>query len=121
MNILVGDEERNQVFTKLFSLLENNVCFECKMSNPRWSSVNNGIFLCFKCAGKHRTFNTKVSLIKSCSYDKWTAKELKVMEIGGNKNAAMYYESNGLCMNGIYNYADPLAARYRDELSMKVG
>jgi len=28
--------------------------------------------------------------------DRWKAKELKCMELGGNKNAVVYFEKNGM-------------------------
>ena len=28
--------------------------------------------------------------------DRWKPKELKCMELGGNKNAAIYFEKNGM-------------------------
>lgn len=36
--------------------------------------------------------------------DKWKAKEVKQMELGGNKNALMYYEKNGMFNAGKPNH-----------------
>ncbi len=115
----VPDEERDAVFSKLFLLPENKLCFDCKASNPKWASVNNGLLLCFQCCGKHRTLGVHVSFVRSCVYDKWSRKQLKIMELGGNHNAAAYFEKNGLHTEGAYNYSAPLAAKYRIELAKR--
>ena len=57
-----------------------------------------------------------ISFVRSCNFDKWTAKELKQMEIGGNLNASKCFEINKLYTNGQHDYSMPLAAKYRQEL-----
>lgn len=40
--------------------------------------------------------------------DRWKAKELKCMELGGNKQAAAYYEKNGMTQpDGTPNHKAP--------------
>jgi len=39
--------------------------------------------------------------------DRWKHKELKQMELGGNKNAMIYYEKNGMHQDGIPNHKAP--------------
>jgi hypothetical protein len=39
--------------------------------------------------------------------DRWKAKELKCMELGGNKNAAIYFEKNGMYSDGKPNHKAP--------------
>jgi hypothetical protein len=38
------------------------------------------------------------------------------MELGGNLNAAKYYEDNQLYMNGQHDFISPLAIKYRKDL-----
>ena len=42
--------------------------------------MNNGVFLCLKCAGIHRGFGMSVSLIRSLQEDTWTEKQLLYRE-----------------------------------------
>lgn len=63
------------------SLLEvegNNECFDCGIwdiylgkPNPQWVSINNAIFVCLECAGKHRNLGVQISYIKSLTIDQW--------------------------------------------------
>ena len=62
----------------------NTKCFDCGNENPRWASLNNGIILCLKCAGIHRSFGLQISIIRSVQVDSWTEKQVKYLSIGGN-------------------------------------
>jgi len=64
----------------------NSVCVDCGGEKPKWASMNNGVFLCLKCAGIHRSFGMSVSLIRSLQIDSWTEKQLLYLTKGGNKN-----------------------------------
>ena len=65
---------------------ENSKCVDCGTENPKWASMNNGVFLCLKCAGIHRSFGMSVSLIRSLQIDSWTEKQLLYLTKGGNIN-----------------------------------
>jgi len=65
---------------------ENSKCVDCGAENPKWASMNNGVFLCLKCAGIHRSFGMSVSLIHSLQIDSWTEKQLLYLTKGGNIN-----------------------------------
>lgn len=41
----------------------NSICVDCGTENPKWASMNNGLFLCLKYARIHRGFGMSVSLI----------------------------------------------------------
>jgi hypothetical protein len=71
----------------------NNVCNDCGSIGTRWASVNHGIFVCIRCSGHHRNMGTHVSKVKSTNMDKWTAAEVKLMSVIGNKRGKEYYES----------------------------
>ena len=64
----------------------NSVCADCGEKNPKWASMNNGIFLCLKCAGIHRSFGMSISLIRSLQIDSWTENQLLFLTKGGNNN-----------------------------------
>ena len=52
--------------------------------------------------------------------DRWKAKELKSMEMGGNKLAGAYYEKNGmLAPDGTPNHKAPQLAKYKQDLAKK--
>ena len=64
----------------------NSECADCGAEKPKWASMNNGIFLCLKCAGVHRSFGMSISLIRSLQIDSWTENQLLFLTKGGNKN-----------------------------------
>ena len=37
-----------------------------------------------------------ITFVRSLKLDRWKAKELKQMELGGNKAARVFYEKNGM-------------------------
>jgi hypothetical protein len=52
--------------------------------------------------------------------DRWKAKELKCMELGGNKLASAYYEKNGMVQaDGTPNHKAPQLAKYKQDLAKK--
>ena len=64
----------------------NSVCIDCGDQKPKWASMNNGVFLCLKCAGVHRSFGMSISLIRSLQIDSWTENQLLYLTKGGNNN-----------------------------------
>ena len=56
----------------------------------------------------HRNFGVHISFVRSLKMDRWKAKELKSMELGGNKLASTYYEKNGMNQaDGTPNHKAP--------------
>lgn len=49
--------------------------------------------------------------------DKWKHKELKRMELGGNKRAQLFYEQNGMIKDGRPDHEAPAHSRYKMELA----
>lgn len=78
-----------QVVTKeLLTCLndENNrKCFDCQTTPAYWVCVNNGIFLCSKCAGEHRGYGAIISNLKFIMLDKLNEFQIEIMKRGGNK------------------------------------
>jgi len=64
----------------------NSECVDCATPNPKWTSMNNGIFLCLKCAGVHRSLGMSISLIRSLQIDTWSESQLLYLTKGGNDN-----------------------------------
>ena len=62
----------------------NSICFDCGAENPKFVSVNNGIFLCNKCATVHMSFPQGVSNIENNDLYSLSEYELKLLAEGGN-------------------------------------
>ena len=71
----------------------NTTCFDCGKENPKWASLNNGIILCLKCAGIHRSFGLQISVIRSVQVDSWTEKQVKYLSLGGKIKYVMNFLS----------------------------
>ena len=52
--------------------------------------------------------------------DKWKLKELKALELGGNKNAKAYYDAQGMFKEGRPDHEAAPHARYKMELGAEV-
>lgn len=50
----MSDELSKQIvlLEKLLKKEENKHCADCRRKSPSWASINFGIFMCIKCAGK---------------------------------------------------------------------
>ena len=64
----------------------NSECVDCGAAEVKWISLNNGVFLCDKCAEIHRTFGMSVSQILSLQLPTWSGNQLLFLKKGGNKN-----------------------------------
>ena len=63
----------------------NSACCDCNSEKPKWASLNNGVFLCLKCAGIHRSLGVEISTIRSLQIDSWTDKQILYLSKGGNE------------------------------------
>ncbi|KNC80630.1 hypothetical protein SARC_07021 [Sphaeroforma arctica JP610] len=59
--------------------------------DPRWASVNLGVFVCVECSGCHRELGTHVSKIKSVTHDKWDANQIMHLQRIGNEEVNNIY------------------------------
>lgn len=79
-----------------------------------------GVFLCINCAGKHRGYGVHISFVRSLTLDKWTEKQIRFMELGGNKKFRDLLTAEGHGVPDTHTYACDLAERYRKELKKSV-
>ena len=52
--------------------------------------------------------------------DRWKLKELKQMELGGNKNAAIFFEKIGMYQDGKPNHKATQLTKYKADLLKRV-
>lgn len=117
-----GFTDKNAVFRKLKSRLENKMCFDCNAKNPTWASVTYGIFLCIDCSAVHRSLGVHVSFVRSTNLDSWTPEQLKMMAFGGNNRAQIFFKQHGWTDGGKIEakYTSRAADLYRQVLSKEV-
>ncbi|KAL6068458.1 putative ADP-ribosylation factor GTPase-activating protein agd15-like, partial [Balamuthia mandrillaris] len=79
-----GDGAIPESLSQFAALPENHVCVECGDSEPRWVSINLGVFLCLVCSGIHRSLGVHISKIRSLDLDMWTEESVKELVTKGN-------------------------------------
>jgi len=60
---------------------ENMYCADCGAKDPKYASVNLGVFICGNCRHLHELLGQRVSIVKSIEKDVWTAEEMQVIII----------------------------------------
>jgi len=63
----------------------NNFCVECGEENPKYISINNGIFICEDCVQNHLKFPKSISTIKKNNIKSLTLNEIQFLLCGGNR------------------------------------
>lgn len=46
--------------------------------DPRWASINLGIFVCIECSGIHRSLGVHLSQVRSLDLDRWSSETVEV-------------------------------------------
>ncbi|CBN76789.1 conserved unknown protein [Ectocarpus siliculosus] len=72
---------------------ENRFCADCGKREPRWASVNLGLFICLDCSGIHRNLGVHISFVRSVNLDTWKPAQVKGMEEMGNERAKAHFEA----------------------------
>ena len=60
---------------------------------------------------------THITFVRSINMDRWKAKELKIMELGGNKKAHAFYAKNNMYHDGRPDHENPALSKYKMALS----
>ena len=103
----------------IINMENNSVCFDCGTLKPKWASINNGIFLCLKCAGIHKNFGVRFSIIRSLQHDNWDDKQIQFLKLGGNlnyKNFLNEYNIPSNTNNNDLKYKSKCSEYYRKYL-----
>ena len=89
----VAKADSDAVFKRLRA--QNKVCFDCPAKNPTWTSISNGVFLCFNCSGVHRSLGVHLTFVRSSQLDSWTRIQIRKMQAGGNSAAKAFFKQHG--------------------------
>merc|ERR1719203_314682 len=87
------DPKTKKEFDKLQSQPANSTCIDCNTFNPQWASVNNGCFMCIKCAGNHRSMGVHITFVRSVTMDGWSKIQLARMKHGGNDKLKSFWSA----------------------------
>lgn len=61
-----------------------------------------------------------ITFVRSLKMDRWKLRELKQMELGGNKAAKAFYEKNGMLQAGQPpEHTNPALTRYKNDLKLR--
>ena len=117
----VSNEIRKIEMEKILSKPSNQICFDCGSKFPKWSSPYLGIVICYDCAGRHRSYGSHISFVRSIELDKWTRKQLRSLEITGNDYTKEKFIQMGIPKEGnFFDYNCDLVLKYRNEINCKV-
>ena len=57
---------------------DNSLCADCGEKDPRWVSINLGLYLCIECSGIHRSLGVHISKERSIELDLWDKDTIQV-------------------------------------------
>jgi len=105
----------NNDIYELMNIEDNKKCLDCQAENPRFVSVNNGIFLCETCSKIHKRLGDNISKIKSLISDELTQEDIAILKIGGNARYRNFIKEYGIEeeYNKVYKYHLKLSEYYR--------
>ena len=83
-----NDKIKASISSKICSILNeklNNNCFDCGKKDPKFISINNGIFICENCCGIHKKFPKNVSILIENNLESLEDELIGYLFHGGNK------------------------------------
>ena len=98
----------------------NKFCIDCNRNESTHASITYGVFVCEECANSHlKEFGMDKSYIKSVTGEMWDPYQIRVIQLGGNKNLWDFLKLyNGLEQKPIAaKYKSNAAAYYRRRLA----
>lgn len=119
MNSFYPSPEINEIM----SINENRICFDCGDSFPKWTSLNNAVFLCGKCAFFHKTLPPEISTVKSLETEVFSPSELLLLRTGGNarfKALLGEYQLLTETSEQEFKYILKISEYYRDLLQKEI-
>jgi hypothetical protein len=115
----------NPKFMDIYRLMakdkENKMCFDCKRPFPKCVSVNNGIFVCDRCAEVHKALGLKISYIREV-HDIWDEYLYMHIQRGGNKRLKLFFDKYDIDVKSdiSYKYKTCAAEFYRQIVSISI-
>ena len=107
---------------EILLVFDNSNCFDCGASNPKWTSLNNGIFLCLNCARKHHQYDPLITRIRSLQTDHFTEEDLVFLMKGGNHKLKLFLAEYDIVPDSPFElkYFSRAASYYRKNLENEV-
>eukprot|EP01084_Bolivina_argentea_P242492 406773_1 len=125
------DPQTKIEFEKLLSIKGNSECIDCGQLNPKWASVNNGCFICIKCAGNHRSMGVHISFVRSITLDGWSKIQLARIKNGGNQKLKDFWKTQKFATSltpkqrldniAMDKYRDTLLRKAKSEATKPIG
>ena len=78
--------KRFELIKEISNKKMNNECFDCRKKEPKYISINNGIFLCLDCSQIHKSFPDNISFIIDNNLNLLSNNYLYFLYYGGNLN-----------------------------------
>ncbi len=96
---------------------KNKRCNDCGKENPKFVSINNGVFICDRCMNNHRSYGLNVSVVRSIENDSWNDLQIAYLKKGGNENFRNLINEYYFPLNTpVYNIYRSKAAQFHRNL-----
>ncbi|TIC36708.1 ArfGap-domain-containing protein [Wallemia mellicola] len=99
---------------------ENKKCVDCNAPQPQWASLNNCVFCCLECSGKHRGLGVHISFVRSTNMDAWKDEQIGRMELFGNGKFREVIEKSSTLSQSTpieEKYTSEEVEKYREEIN----